>query len=218
MQMLDNDWLTNNPIDFEYKKYLLLAYDQRLSIECDKQKLYPYFTDLVDKIKIVNEFLQNVRLFEQSRVSVSNIDWENKKLVYNSMLNDPNLDEVKKIAEYSKSVLYDLYTKYRQLLDNVDGSISISGCRVEIFNLYDGFLILKLGVGKEKIMKYEVNRILYPNPHYVLKTFKADLKEYYNNRYTKNVFDVIFKEDFPMKESILPVYKRKFLETLFGFC
>lgn len=217
MQMLDNDWLTNNPIDFEYKKYLLLAYDQQLSKKCDDQKIYPYFSDLIDKIKIVNEFQQNIKLFEQSKVSVSKIDWHNKKLLYHSLLTDPNFDEIKKIADYSKSILTDLYIKYRTLLDDVDGSIEISGCRVEIFNIYDGYIILRAG-RREKIFRYEVVRILYPNPHYRLNTYKADMREYYNTRYTKNVFDVVFKEDYPMKESILPVYKRKFLETLFGFC
>lgn len=216
MQMLDNDWLTNDPIDFEYKKYLLLAYDQQQLKKFEEKKIYPSFTDIMDKIKIVNEFLNSVKVFENSKLEIRDIDWVNNKLVYKSALSDPSLDEIKSIALYSKEILTDLYIKYRNLIDAVDESIVISGCRVEIFNLYDGYIIMKTGK-QEKILEYEVYRVLYPQPHYVLKTCKANLKEYYSRRYNKNIFDVVFKEHFPMKESILPLYKKKFLECLFGF-
>lgn len=214
--MLDNDWLTNDPVDFEYKKYLLLAYDQHQMKKFEEMKIYPSFTDIVDKIKIVNEFLNSVKIFENSKLEIRDIDWVNNKLVYKSALNDSSLDEIKSIALYSKEILADLYFKYRNLVDAVDESIVISGCRVEIFNLYDGYIIMKTG-NQEKILEYEVYRVLYPQPHYVLKTCKANLKKYYSDRFTKNIFDVVFKEHYPMKESILPLYKKKFLECLFGF-
>lgn len=214
--MLDNDWLTTDPIDFEYKKYMVLAYDQRLTKELEQQKIYPNLSDIVEKIKIVNEFLSNVQQFEQSKLGVTDIDWNKKEVVYQSHLIDPNFDEIKAIAKFSKSILVDLYDKYRRLLDDVDYSIVISGCKVDIFNMYDGYIVLKTGK-RDKILYYEVVRLLYPKIHYVLKTSKVSEQEYYSDRLTKNVFDVIFKGNYPMKESTLPVYRRKFLENLFGF-
>lgn len=214
--MLENDWLTNDPIDFEYKKYMLLAYEQRHTKICDEKKIYPSFTDIVEKVKIVNQFLQNVKALEDSKLEVKDVDWMSKRITYTSQIADSSLDEIKQIAQYSKEVLVELYRKYRNLLDDVDNSISISGCRVEIFNVYDGYIIMR-GFGKERILEYEVYRKIHPEPHYVLKTCKANLKEYYSKRYTKNVFDVIFKEEYPLKQSIFPVYRRKFLEQLFGF-
>lgn len=214
MQMLNNDWLTNDPIDFEYKKYLILAYEQHQSKFCDDGKLYPNFTDLIDKVKLVNEFIKGVNFIEQSKLEITEI--QTKGFQYKSLLTHSHLDEVKQIAQYSKEIFADLYIKYRKLLDEVDESIVISGCRVELFNMYDGYIILKYE-GKEKILEYEVVRLLYPKPHYILKTRKANLKDYYSNRLIKNVYDVIFTEHYPMKESILPVYQKKFLETVFGF-
>lgn len=216
MQMLENDWLTNDPIDFEYKKYLLLAYDQHHTKICDAQKIYPSFSDIVEKLKIVNQFLQNVKVLEESKLEIKDVDWLSQRIIYSSQIADRSLDEIKQTAVFSKDILVELYRKYRNLLDDVDNSIEISGCRVEIFNLYDGYIIMR-GFGKEKILEYEVYRKIHPEPHYILKTCKADLKKYYTKRYTKNVFDVIFKEDYPLRESIFPVYRRKFLEVLFGF-
>jgi hypothetical protein len=216
MQMLTNDWLTNDPIDFEYKKYVLLAYNQRQIKFHNEKKIYPYFTDIIDKLKIVNEFLHNIKLLEDSNVKIVDINWIKKTLNYASKIDDSSLDEIKSTARYSKEVLVDLYSKYRTLLDSVDESIVVSGCRTEIFNLYNGYIILKYD-GREKILEYNVYRKLIPHPHFVLKTSKANINEYYTKRYVRNVFDVIFKEHYPMKESILPIYKNKFLETLFGF-
>ncbi len=216
MQMLENDWLTNDPIDFEYKKYLLLAYNQYHTKFCDNKKIYPGFTDIIEKIKIVNQFIQNIKALEESRLEIKDVNWFTQKIIYSSQINDNSLDEIKQIATFSKDILVELYRKYGNLLDDVDNSITIIGCRVEIFNLYDGYIIMN-GFGKERILEYEVYRKLHPEPHYILKTSKANLKEYYTKRYTKNVFDVIFKEDYPLKQSILPVYRRKFLEVLFGF-
>lgn len=214
--MLENNWLTNDPIDFEYKKYMLLAYEQQQLKFYNQDKIYPAFSDIVEKIKIVNQFLQNVKIIEESKLEIENIDWINSKIVYKSKVDDKSLKEIKDIAVYSKEILVNLYRQYRNLLDDVDQSISISGCRVEIFNQYDGYIIMRYD-GKERILEYEVHRKIHPAPHYILKTSKANMKKYYGDRLTKNVFDVVFKEHFPMKESIIPVYRRKFLEILFGF-
>jgi len=48
MAELKQDWLTDGPIDFEYKKYLLLAYMQHVGQEFDARKLYPKFSELVE--------------------------------------------------------------------------------------------------------------------------------------------------------------------------
>ena len=39
MKQLNPNWLTEGWVDFEYKKYLLLAYLQKVSIDFDERKL-----------------------------------------------------------------------------------------------------------------------------------------------------------------------------------
>lgn len=216
MQKLDNDWLTTNPVDFEYKKYLLLAYDQYNIKNYNEKKLYPHFDDIIEKIKIVNEFLSNVKCIENSKTIIESIDIKNSLIVRHSLVNDKSLDEVKLIAKFSKEILVDLYCKYRNLLDDVDNSIVVSGCRVEIFNPYSGYIVIKIS-GKEKILEYNVIRKIHPYPHFILKTNKADIKEYYETRYQKNVFDIIFKKNYPYKQSLFPVFRKKFLMNILGF-
>jgi hypothetical protein len=216
MQKLENDWLTSGLIDFEYKKYLLLAYDRDHTSFYKSKKLYPHFEDVIEKLKIVNEFLSKINYLEESKKEIDFFDIVNKRIIYHSLIKDESMDEVKAIARYSKEILVDIYSKYRKLLDEVDSNVIISGCKVEIFNSYDGYIILKYQ-NKEKILRYEIYRLIYPYPHFVVKTGKVDLKEYYSDRYMKNVFDVSFKEMFPLKESMIPVFRKKFLEKVMGF-
>ncbi len=47
MKQLNLNWITEGLMDFEYKKYLLLAYLQEVSRDFDEKKLYPVLSDLV---------------------------------------------------------------------------------------------------------------------------------------------------------------------------
>ena len=48
MKKLSPDWITEKHIDFEYKKYVLLAYLQEVNMNFEKTHLYPFLADLVD--------------------------------------------------------------------------------------------------------------------------------------------------------------------------
>lgn len=46
-QRLSDNWITTNHIDFEYKKYILLAYLQHVNDCFEETKLYPALSELV---------------------------------------------------------------------------------------------------------------------------------------------------------------------------
>jgi len=47
MRKLPTNWLTDGLVDFEYKKYLLLAYLKSVEEEFDSKRLYPILSDLI---------------------------------------------------------------------------------------------------------------------------------------------------------------------------
>ena len=47
MDSLKHDWLTEGLIDYEYKKYVLLAYLKDVSRRFNQSELYPFMSDLV---------------------------------------------------------------------------------------------------------------------------------------------------------------------------
>jgi hypothetical protein len=214
-ELLNDFWLTSEPIDFEYKKYLMLAYDQSNSKDLSKKKIYPNLTDIVDKLMYVNGFLKNMTAFEESAQDIDRIDWLKKEIVYKTKINDNSFDDIKTLAYFSHDILFDLFIRFKNLYDYVDGSIVISGNKFSIFDKYSGYLILKYG-GKEKIFNYEIYKTILTDSIFHLKTSKASLKEYYSDRYTKNIFEVIVKEGYPAKETTIPVIRRKFLMYILG--
>src|SRR5579859_4851311 len=88
---LENDWLTTGLMDFEYKKYILLAYDRDYTKNCNEKKIFPHYDDVIEKLKIANEFLNNITFLENSKKEVDFVDLVNKRIVYHSLIKDESM-------------------------------------------------------------------------------------------------------------------------------
>ena len=51
MGTLSENWLTEDIMDFEYKKYIVLGYLQNVETHFNEQKLYPDFAELIAHYK-----------------------------------------------------------------------------------------------------------------------------------------------------------------------
>src|SRR5258706_11062328 len=103
MNQLNPDWLTEGIVDFEYKKYILLAYLQSVSKNFDEKKLYPFLSDLLlhynNLVTIKNNKTFVSNLFPKE---VSKMDLENFTLEYEKMLMDDSyMGEVEAILDYA---------------------------------------------------------------------------------------------------------------------
>src|SRR6185295_13305047 len=103
MIQLNADWLTQGIIDFEYKKYILLAYLQSVSKSFDEKKLYPFLSDLFfhynNLITIRNNKTFVSNLFPKQ---VSKMDLERFTLEYENMLLDESyMEEVEAILNFA---------------------------------------------------------------------------------------------------------------------
>lgn len=215
-EILTDSWLTTDPIDLEYKKYLVLAYNQITNENLNKKKIYPTLTDIVDQLMYVNGFLKYMIEFENSAKKVDRVDWLNKEVIYKTKIDDDSFDDIKELAIFSKAILSDLYIKYKNLYDDVDGTIQIHGSQFSLFDKYRGYMIMKYRNRKDKIMEYEIYKTLIPEPTFHVKTAKAKEKNYYQNRLNRNIFEIIVNEEFPVKETTIPVIRRKFLMHVLG--
>jgi hypothetical protein len=217
MQHLNNDfWLTSDPIDFEFKNYIMLAYKQKMMDYHSQEKLYPYFTDITEKLKYVTDFLKSIVYFENSAREVQRIDWLNQEIEYKSKINDNTFDELRKIATMSKDILSDLYVNFKNLYDEVDESMEITGSHYSLFNKYDGYIVMKGKGFSERLMKYYIYRVIDPEPAFHLKTTRPIIKQYYEERLRKNFFEVIVNDKYPAKETAIPVFRKKFIEHVVG--
>ena len=66
MKGLNENWITEDHIDFEYKKYLLLAYLQDVSKNFDKELLYPFLRELIGHHKALVEIKSHQQQLNKS--------------------------------------------------------------------------------------------------------------------------------------------------------
>lgn len=95
MIKLDEDWITRGMIDFEYKKYMLLAYMQQVRSQFSEKKLYPPLADLVFHYNNLLRIKENKQvLLENFPKQITKADFEKLKLSYESIVKDDELMEV----------------------------------------------------------------------------------------------------------------------------
>ncbi len=59
MATLNKNWITEKAIDFEYKKYILLAYLKQVSQNFEENKLYPSLAELIGHYKLLISIKEN---------------------------------------------------------------------------------------------------------------------------------------------------------------
>jgi len=103
MTELSTNWLTEKLIDFEYKKYLLLAYLQDVSRNFDSSKLYPWLSEIIAHYKntvAIRDNKQNLKSHFPQRLS--GIDTANGQLSFENMIADDALmNELESIIEFA---------------------------------------------------------------------------------------------------------------------
>lgn len=103
MRTLPKNWITEGLIDFEYKKYQLLAYLQEAQREFQAVRLYPVLSDLIDHHQILHEL--NSGKTELSKLfpkALYGIDFQSAQLQYEPKIEDGEvMKEISQITEFA---------------------------------------------------------------------------------------------------------------------
>lgn len=103
METLKPTWLTDGWIDFEYKKYMLLAYLKKASEAFGRVELYPTLSDLIFHYRNLLQLKENKRLLASSfPKELTSTGIKTLELTYKRMVEDDDLmKELESILEYS---------------------------------------------------------------------------------------------------------------------
>jgi hypothetical protein len=122
--MLKIDWYIEQPIDFEYKNYMLLDYVQKVDRSFQLKELSPYLLWTENLIQDMKDFeskrLEFVKKFETKKIKFEN---GNLSLIKKTIIEPENIKTIKEIIEYASPILeskvkmgYILLKKYPQIL------------------------------------------------------------------------------------------------------
>lgn len=234
MENLNQNWLTEGIVDFEYKKYLLLAYLQQVGKQFDEKKLFPKLSELV-------EHYQNIRLLRDQKMSVakefpkaiSKMDFEKFRIEYKELLHDSDLiREIDSIIEFALPEIEnrlgigkELYEEVSEQIEvfpigiipirNEEGYFFLSDYLKKIVNVYYYQMTIFENV-QEKFRGLHT-RFLFRYHTSLSETYeqvKYQLLEKHSNMPNPATYVVEFKQSFPLPETMLPVAKRSLVRYI----
>lgn len=134
-------WFLEDPIDLEYKYYVLMAYLMRVKENFNKPGFERYFKNLLSIRKDLESFIKNT---EFSQKTLAKMTDEDKNHFYNML--DKNLDSIEEIEEIAKNsvvTIDDFIEKNNEFYEKYNSLVDVESYCAK-YNLWDqGFLIIR---------------------------------------------------------------------------
>lgn len=227
MESLAKNWLTEGLIDFEYKKYILLAYLKKVHETFEAKKLYPVFSELISHFRYLKELKENGENLQSNfRYPVESLDKNTLALIRKSPDEEEWLKEIKQIITYSIPLMAKEIMDGKTIYDYAERNIIMEQVGLLPMNKTEGyFMLLFPNNNMVPVYTYQLSPITYMNEKaFGLKTsyfstFNHSLsmpverikqQVLVENPYLPNPAVYVFKakEALPSEETYLPIAKR----------
>ncbi len=234
MENLKQDWITDGLIDFEYKKYLLLAYLKKVKENFDYSRLYPFMSELVFHYRNLLEVKANKSImYENFPKSISKADFSKLRISYKQIIEDDEvMSEIEQILDYAIPRMKNVIEDGKELYEFVESNLELNPVGVEPLYKKEGYLfIAKENDQQVKIFQYQLSVFESSNESYrgVSTEYKTTETRSISNTYEqikvnlakKNkslpnpaTFLVFSKLSFPLSETLLPIAKRILVKSI----
>ena len=235
MDQLSANWLTEGWVDFEYKKYVLLAYLQSAGKSFDEKKLYPFLSDLILHYNNLITIKQN-KTFVSSLFpkQISKLDLQKFTLEYEKMMTDDAcLEEVEAILDFAIPRMNASLEEGKEIYHDVEEKLSIFPIGIMALNSDSGFMMLARSRSKAtKVYSYQITIFESAAEKYrgiktdfigeYLRTFsntfeeiKFQLIKQFKHSSNYAAFAIETKDDFPLNETLLPIAKRSLVRYIY---
>jgi len=235
MKNLNSDWFVEGLPDFEYKKYLLLAYLQHVSSEFAEVRLYPSFAELIHHYNNLANFKDKKQAISKKfpKTVSKEVDLKKLKLSYKPSIEDDNqLKEIESIVEYAIPNIKNHLKEGKEIYDYIDEQLKIEPIGVTPLYRQEGYILLRVEPRKT-IKAFEYKIIFFENTdanyHGItlqyLDSFRLSIANTYESIKSKliNTYNKLPNpatwvlhavNPFPEESALLPVAKRKILAYL----
>ncbi len=236
MSTLSETWFIEGNIDFESKKYMVLAYLQRVNSCFDEKKLYPELADIIFHYNNLVNFKKNKRLM-QNRFPrrLTGIQLQKLELIYEEMIADDELmAEIEQITYYASQQMKATISGGTDLYDYVENNMTITPVGILPLDTDEGYFYLCDGYFQSiHVYQYRLSIIERSNDRFralrsqhvsnwernftnTYESIKADLMRHNKTLQTPAVYTIETNLAYPVEETLLPVAKRslvRYIET-----
>ncbi len=234
MENLKENWLTEGLIDFEYKKYVLLAYLKNVKESFSRVELYPFMGDLIFHYRNLKALKTNKStIFDQfpKRLSLDNL--KNLELNYKKIIEDDAImEEIESIIEFSLPQMKTSLDEGSVIYDYVESKCEILPVGLTSLYANEGYLFISQPPQQEtEVYRYQITiydnssdvvRAIRTNYIYNIKrtfatTFeqiKLQLMRQFNDLPNPATYLVLSKLKFPLTQTLMPVAKRMLVKHI----
>ncbi len=235
MKQLSETWFAEGYIDFELKKYTLLAYLQEINQQFHESKLYPQLADLIFHYNNLVAFRENKKhLQEHFPKKFTGIQIEKLQTLYEQMIADDDLMvELEEIIHYSAGEMKTTISNGAEIYEFVEDNMTISPIGLVPLDIQEGYFFLSAGKTKTtRIYQYRLSIFEKHDEKYrSMKTSYVDLLQrsiantYENIKYelikskrtdivNPAVYSIETGLDLPVEETLLPIAKRSLVKFI----
>jgi len=234
MEKLSKDWITQGLIDFEYKKYLLMAYLQTVKSSFGKVELYPFLADLVFHYRNLQALKENKALLKDSfPKELSLEEFRKLELSYREMIEDDSvMSELESIINFALPQIKDSLQEGSIIYEYVESQCEISPVGVTPLYAKEGYLFVTQPPEKEtNIYRYQMSIFegaqeqlrslntefverVEKNPLNTYERLKLDLIRKFKDLPNPAAYLILARMKFPFVETLMPVAKRLFVKHI----
>jgi len=234
MATLSNNWLTEKCIDFEYKKYVLLAFLQDVEGDFEVQKLYPSLKELIMHYRQLMDIKGKKETLANSfPKKAKELDIENAAIIYEKIVTDSHMiQELESIINFSIPQFERYLAEGKKMYETIESQLNIFPVGVVPIRAKEGYIFIRDGKNADtRVYEYDITLFEQPEGKYrgihtqFVKTCESGLHSTY--QYIKlelikekqelpNPATYVIESEWmlPLEETLLPIAKRRLLKFL----
>ena len=234
MTTLHENWFTEGLIDFEYKKYVLLAYLKDVRQSFSGQVLYPFLADLIFHYQNLCRVREKKGvLYKHFPKRISRIDFEKLSLSYQQVVEDKEvMQELESILAFAIPQLKGAIDEGKELYQEALELMELATVGLHAMYKEEGYLILDLDFDRfyqiyyfkmsvfqqagERYRGLHLKQIEETTKHIGLSYEGVKLSLIRRNRQLPMpaTYSLLVRRPMPLTETILPVAKRLLMQQL----
>lgn len=234
MKTLSETWFAEGYIDFELKKYTLLAYLQQVNQYFTESKLYPQLSDVIFHYNNLQALKENKKfLQEQFPKKLTGIQIEKLQLLYEQIIGDDEMmQELEDIISFSAEKLKTAISSGTEIYEFVEDKLNIFPVGLVPLDTNEGYFFLSEGTYRNTLVyqyrlsffekhdeKYRAIRTEYVNEweRNIVNTYeniKAELLRNKRDMPNPAVYSIETELTLPISETLLPVAKRSLVRYI----
>ena len=236
MKTLSKTWFAEGYIDFELKKYTLLAYLQQIHTEFNQNKLYPQLSDIIFHYNNMVQFKYSKQLIQdQFPKKFTHIDVNKLQVLYEKIVDDDEMmKELEEIIQYAIQNMSATIKDGAEIYEFVEDKLNILPVGIVPLEIREGYFFLCDGKYSDtKVYEYRLSIFEKHDEKYrsIKTAFIAEWQRNFVNTYENiktelirnksalpnpAVYSIETDLSYPLEETLLPIAKRSLVKYITG--